>query len=136
MPSGVPGTFGAEVDWIATLTGRMGVAWDRSLLYVKGGAARARDRYVATAAPLPGVTFTAEETRAGWAIGAGYEYAFRSAWSARVEYMYMDFGDDAVSLRGPAGGLLIADVEQQVHVLTLSINYRFDWPAAPFWRRY
>ena len=135
-PGGVPGTFGANVEWIGTLTGRLGVAWDRSLVYVKGGAAWAGDSYVATTASLPGTTFRGEETRSGWVIGTGFEFAFRSQWSARVEYLYMDFGDQVVTLRGPAASLSIADVDQQVHVLTLSINYRFDWPPGPFWRSY
>ena len=35
----------AKTEWMATLTGRIGYAWDRWLLYGKGGAAWARHKY-------------------------------------------------------------------------------------------
>jgi outer membrane immunogenic protein len=128
LPGGVTGRFEAEVDWIATLTARLGIAWDRSLFYVKAGAALAETSYSASIDTLPGTTFEGEESRVGWALGVGYEYAFRNAWSTRLEYLFMDFGSDSASLSGPAGDLAVAGIDQQVHAVTLSVNYRFDWP--------
>jgi outer membrane immunogenic protein len=130
LPDGVAGTFESELDWVASLTARLGLVRDRSVMYVKGGAAWARNSFHGFTS-LPGIAFDGSETRSGWAIGAGYEFAFRSAWSARLEYMFMDFGSDTVTLNGPAGSLSILDVDQQIHALTLSINYRFDWPTGP-----
>jgi outer membrane immunogenic protein len=127
LPGGLSGTFESEIDWLATLTARAGVAWDRSLLYVKGGAAWVQNSYRATLSGQPGAVFEADATRSGWAVGVGYEAAFRNAWSMRLEYLYMDFGSDTASLDGPAGGLAVADIDQQVHTLTLGVNYRFDW---------
>jgi outer membrane immunogenic protein len=131
LPGGVTGTFESQIDWLATLTARLGVVRDRSLLYVKGGAAWVRNSYdVSLVSPSGVSSFDGDETRTGWALGIGYEHAFRSAWSARLEYLLMDFGSDSADLSGPAGGLAVSDIDQQVHALTRSINYRFDWPIA------
>lgn len=132
LSAAVPGTLRAESGGMATLTGRLGYAWERSLYYVKGGAAWSRASYTATVATAPASTFSADETRSGWTIGFGYEHAFRNAWSGRLEYMLMDFGDDQVALRAPTGNLLIADIDSQIHVIKLGINYRFTWLSAPF----
>ena len=59
----------SRTDFIGTVAARLGLAaWDRTLLYVKGGAAWADDKYWLTVvqAPLTGATFaTANETRWG-----------------------------------------------------------------------
>ena len=47
----------------------------------------------------------------------------------RLEYLFLDFGSDSIALTGPAGRLAVSDVDQQVHAVTLGINYRFDWPT-------
>jgi outer membrane immunogenic protein len=43
--NGRPIALAARTDEIATLTGRVGYAWDKVLFYGKGGAAYAHDRY-------------------------------------------------------------------------------------------
>jgi outer membrane immunogenic protein len=128
LPGGIAGTFESEIDWLATLTARLGVAWDRSLLYVKAGAALAQTSYSASIDTLPGTTFEGDDSRVGWALGLGYEYAHRNAWSTRLEYLFVDLDSDTASLGGPAGGLAVTGIDHQVHALTLSVNYRFDWP--------
>src|SRR6476646_8778068 len=46
-PNTVNGTAHAQTDWIASVTGRLGWTWDRVVLYAKGGAAWAGDKYSA-----------------------------------------------------------------------------------------
>ncbi|MDE2363239.1 MAG: porin family protein [Hyphomicrobiales bacterium] len=67
--------------------GRLGVAFDRTLLYVTGGLAGAGGNNNAT-------WFGRNYGRngMGWTAGAGVEYAFAPAWSARLEYRYSQFG--------------------------------------------
>ena len=38
------------------------------------------------------MTFADTQTRFGWIAGAGLEYAFNNYLSAKVEYMYVNFG--------------------------------------------
>src|SRR5216684_670453 len=89
---GLPTTPRAKTDWLASATGNLGYAFDRLLLYAKGGAAWAHDKY--SLVVIPGVVginpadFEARETRMGWTAGAGIEYAFRKNFSAKIEYDY------------------------------------------------
>jgi outer membrane immunogenic protein len=107
-----------KADWFATLTGRAGWTVDRALLYVKGGAAWAHDK-ITTTTPLSG-----SHTMSGWIIGGGVEYAFNRNWSGKIEYNYMDFGTETVTLCTPCNP---ADLSQHIHAIKFGVNYRFDW---------
>jgi outer membrane immunogenic protein len=79
------------VSWYATATGRFGYAFERSLIFLHGGAAFARQK---DDSAFQGVIDT-QETRnvaAGWTIGGGIEHYFAPNWSVKVEYDFMDFG--------------------------------------------
>jgi len=136
------GTFDARTDFLASATGRIGWAWDRWLLYAKGGAAWDHDKYSfvgqVTAAGFPGsfspFDFVAKASRLGWTAGAGVEWAFWNNWSAKLEYDFYDFGSRQVIFvstvdngRPPA----TANIDQQVHTVKFGINYRFGWGKAP-----
>jgi len=117
----------SRVDFIGTLTGRVGLAFDRSLLYVKGGAAVANDSYNARIVPSGLTFYSADESRWGWLIGAGFEHSLSRNWSAKIEYNYMDFGQERLNFRGGVfTGVAPFDIDQQVHVVKLGINYRFN----------
>ena len=77
--------YHSKIKSLASVTGRIGYGWDRFLGYVKGGAAWQRDEYWATTTIL-GTAYTAQETRPGWTIGLGGEYAFSNAVSVFAEY--------------------------------------------------
>src|SRR2546430_13408928 len=83
--------YHSKVKSLASVTGRVGYAWDRLLGYVRGGAAWERDEYWATTILL-GTAYTARETRPGWTIGIGGGDAFTKAPSRFVGYNYLDFG--------------------------------------------
>ena len=65
----------SKTDFIGTVAARLGVAWDRTLLYVKGGGAWAHDKFfvwtVPPAAAPSAEAQTATQTRWGWMVGAG-----------------------------------------------------------------
>jgi len=67
--SGKNTAFSSKTDALASVTGRVGYAFDRVLLYAKGGAAWARDQYHITLPgvppPLPGVGFQRHRDPAG-----------------------------------------------------------------------
>ena len=76
----------SQLQSLASVTGRVGYAADRLLGYVKAGAAWQQSNYSllvggATAA-------TAGETRDGWTLGVGGEYAFLDWLTGFVEYDY------------------------------------------------
>ncbi len=82
-------------QWTSTVTGRIGAAFDRLLVYGKGGLAIAEDQ--STFTPIGGATLTDSLTRTGWTAGAGLEYALTDSWTARVEYDYLGFGSKQLS---------------------------------------
>jgi outer membrane immunogenic protein len=128
--------FNAQTKWIATATGRLGYASDRWLIYAKGGAAWAGDNYQVpgTFAGVP-FNYSGSETRSGWTIGAGVEWAFWQNWSAKVEYAYYDFGTRSLNLIDPGVvgtglGPDSSSIKQRIQTVTLGINYHF-WTEAP-----
>jgi outer membrane immunogenic protein len=74
-----------KVDSLASVTGRIGWAWDRFLGYVKGGGAWERDKYDFIDGVLIG---TLDDTRSGWTVGVGGEYAFTNFVTGFIEYNY------------------------------------------------
>ena len=137
---GVTGTAHARSDWIASATGRLGwTPWDRWLLYAKGGVAWVGDKYSADI-PLFVEHLEASETRNGWTVGAGVEWAFWSNWSAKLEYDYYDFGTRTLSFAGTIFGVpeIVPgiDIKQNISTVKLGINYRFNWSAPPVAVRY
>jgi outer membrane immunogenic protein len=122
----------SDVNWIATLTGRVGVAFDRALVYVKGGAAWADTDYRRTVVATGAAAGSASETQQGWTVGAGLEYAFTPNWSAKVEYNFLDLGTDRLTFTDGS----VSDLDQQIHALKVGVNYRFGWGAAPVTARY
>mgnify|MGYP002622317243 CR=1 FL=1 len=107
-------TFGGVdvgLDWDASLRGRLGYAWDRTLLYGTAGLALANG-YV------EGGGYDESDTFVGWTVGAGVEHAFTQNVSARIEYRYSDFGDNDF-------GLGLGDFELTQHKVGLGFSYRF-----------
>jgi outer membrane immunogenic protein len=136
IPGFVQSNF-AKDKWYATLTGRIGYAVDRSLIYVKGGAAWLNSDRGATETGVPGIGNVAQATRndtfSGWTLGAGIEWALMSNWSVKAEYNYMDFGTKTrtfsnASPAAIAGTFAGTDsFDTYVHVAKVGFNYRFNW---------
>jgi outer membrane immunogenic protein len=118
-----------DVDWFATATGRIGYAFNNVLLYAKGGGAWMDVRYTASAL-LGGVVVlgpaVVDDTRTGWTVGGGVEYAITPNWSAKIEYGYLDFGSRTYTFTTP-GAVATAAIDSQYHLVKGGINYRFNW---------
>lgn len=123
-----------QLNWLATITGRLGYVAGPALLYVKGGAAFGEFKASSTTVnPSSGnaliATTTGGETRTGWTVGAGAEWAFAGNWSTKVEYNYVDFGTDRVSrdpiyLVGTGPNPLLRDASTHLHLVKIGLNYR------------
>jgi outer membrane immunogenic protein len=90
----------ADVFWTASITGRLGWAIDRLLIYGKGGVAFDYDRDTVTVPS--GATVLGTTYRTGWTIGGGVEYAVTEHWTGRLEYDYFTFASKALTFSGPA----------------------------------
>jgi outer membrane immunogenic protein len=129
--------YHSKVKALASVTGRIGYAWDRFLGYVKGGGARERDNYWATTIVL-GTAYTARETRSGWTIGVGGEYAFTNFLSGFVEYSYYDFGTREIGFTPQIPGLGpgFLDIKETKSVVRAGLNFRFGGYTAPVAAKY
>jgi opacity protein-like surface antigen len=119
-----------EANMLGTFTGRIGYAFGNSLLYVKGGAAWADQKYNVSSFFFLN-SFAGNDTRWGWTIGAGFEHALTPQWSVKAEYNYMDFGTDRVYFPDQFGNNPPLDIHQDVHVLKMGVNYKLYADSRP-----
>lgn len=117
-------------DWYSAYTARLGYAWDRSLVYVKGGAAVVR----VEAGVSDNVANTLEtiqhKWKVGYVVGGGWEYAFDNRWSVKAEYLYLGLDTDFTT----TGNSTPANVQYfttthipGIHTGKVGLNYKFDW---------
>jgi opacity protein-like surface antigen len=125
-------SFRSTTDFLGSITGRIGYAFDRWLVYGKGGVAFVGDRYHVD--DVDGnYFFDATENRIGWTAGAGLEWAFTPEWSVKLEYNYYGFGTKSVLLVDTtlAGGTAPVNINQNIQVVLLGIN--FHARSGPDW---
>jgi outer membrane immunogenic protein len=115
--------FNSNVEWTSTVTGRVGAAFDRLLVYGKGGLALAQDQ--STLTDFTGTTAANSMMRTGWTAGAGLEYAIDQNWSAKVEYDYLGFGSQAMNFTTPALGTVTSNADLNVQEIKAGLNFRF-----------
>ncbi|HEY4140068.1 MAG TPA: outer membrane protein [Pseudolabrys sp.] len=110
-------TLTERVRYFGTVRGRLGYAWDRTLVYVTGGYA-----YTNVGADLTfgGLTASSNTTKSGYTVGGGVEYAFAGPWSVKAEYLYVDSGTTTLTVGGISG-----DVHVKNNIGRIGINYRF-----------
>src|SRR5262249_2163975 len=101
--SNAPGTASVtgknDLDWFGTARLRAGYAMDATLLYFTGGIAFGGVHDTLSLTPTAGSTSTVSKRDAetGFVLGGGVEHLFSSRWSAKIEYQYIDLGDDKLS---------------------------------------
>jgi outer membrane immunogenic protein len=114
-------TYHSSVDSILLLTGRVGMTFDRMLLYVTGGGAWVRNEVQYTTGGV--TTESLKNNRTGWTIGAGIEFGLTQNWSLAAQYNFIDLGDKTLTFVGPTAFSATAD--QEIHLATVRLNYRF-----------
>jgi outer membrane immunogenic protein len=117
-------------DYLGTVRGRIGVAFDRFLVYATGGLAITETRLsqqVFFAASNSSATGSSSKTAVGYTIGAGAEYAFLDNWTVKAEYLFLDFGKNSAGLFNGAFPTFTHAVESRnrAHVARVGLNYKF-----------
>lgn len=115
----------SDIDWMASLTGRGGVTFDKTLVYAKAGLALADVNYSHTGGQPGSVRhFEGSEFSLGVVVGAGVEQALSDKWSLKFDYSftYIDNNNTEVS---EGGRTAVFDVDQGIHSLVVGVNYRF-----------
>lgn len=117
-------TYSNKLDWFGTVRGRVGYAFDRWLPYVTGGWAYGHG---SLSGAVTGGATGAGSTSAdysGWTIGGGLEYAFLNNWSAKLEYLYVDFGNAPSVTLAPSAAVLSAG-HLTDNIVRVGLNYKF-----------
>jgi outer membrane immunogenic protein len=128
QPGAIPGdnaTFKETSDFLTSVTGRVGYAWDRWMPYAKGGVALVGDKYSAVGTFL-GTPYDFEglESRLGWTAGAGIEWALWDDWSIKLEYDYYGFGQrNVIFIDSISGNFGPENIKQNIQVVTLGLNF-------------
>ncbi|WJH39373.1 porin family protein [Aliirhizobium terrae] len=103
------GGVSVENGFSGSVRGRVGYAFDRTLIFAAGG-------YTATNVDLNAPGADDDDTLHGWTIGAGVDHAFTDNVFGRLEYRYNDYGD---------GNLSGADFDLDQHVIQVGVGVKF-----------
>lgn len=140
-----------DIDWIATVRGRLGYAFnDRLMLYVTGGAAflrqnEERTQYVTANPPTSTIgsfTESASLTRAGYVFGGGGEFHVGGNWFVNGEFLLAQFSEKDVLFPKAKAGVMAVNgfnfprlsettngrkVTSKIDIpmLKVGVNYRF-----------
>lgn len=125
----------ADVDWFGTLRGRLGFAvTERVLVYGTAGLAYGGvdfNQIAVNTANGNSVTFQEDGTKVGYTVGGGLEWAIDPNWSMKVEYQYIDLGDEALLAESvtpagvPTGINYTTGYDLDFHTVRAGLNYKF-----------
>jgi outer membrane immunogenic protein len=123
--------FAYKLDFLSTVRGRLGYAFDRTLVYATGGLAMGEYSVTRTqttgmvGAATAGTAENYSDLRLGWAAGLGMEYAFSDNWNARLEYLYASL--QKVSYTFPLAGRNVTTPIESVNLIRAGLNYKFSF---------
>jgi outer membrane autotransporter protein len=143
-------TIQDKTNWMATVAGRVGYAWGRTLFYAKGGVAFEDSsttvncifgptggiQLLNAGVPIPGAFrncvnqagaitggySTPYYTRVGWTLGYGTEFDLGKNWSAKAEYDYLSFGRHTALATD--GTTFLTD-KSYISQVKIGLNYKF-----------
>jgi outer membrane immunogenic protein len=119
-----------KVDWLASITGRIGWAAtglftaNPTLFYFKGGGAWAHERWDISDSVGDEIT----QTRNGWTVGAGIETVLVGNWTFVSEIDYYDFGSKSFGFNSSGfgtGNPTTFDVKHTMWESKFGLNYKF-----------
>ena len=140
--------WSAKERWYSTARARLGYAVDKWLFYVTGGAAWMKIDSAEFVLSIPGggtaqcaplaCSVLQSDTRSGWTIGGGVEYALPYNWSIRSEYLYIRIPSYTTFTPGVGNGLVLGapnlptnlNVDLQNHIFRAGLAYKFDFGKA------
>ena len=142
------GTTSNVLNDFGTVRGRLGYAFNNVLLFGTGGWAWGNSSGNETttcvsgfpaACPGAGIGFTggsgsfSSSTTSGWTAGAGLEWGFLPHWSARVEYLHLQFDNVSTNVSATvfsvgSTGNTTTNISSNagIDVVRVGVNYLFN----------
>lgn len=123
-PCPSPGfTCSIHSDYVGTIRGRVGYTWLGWMPYATAGAALGdlKESFSPSIGTLIGTT----TNRVGWTAGGGVQYAFDRSRSAKVEFLYVNFGTFTCGVACTGIATRSLDITLTEEIARFGINYRF-----------
>ncbi len=139
-------SYSSSANYFGSLRARLGVSFDRNLLYFTGGIATGGTRGAATLLLLPSgfsdpyYATDSGSSRSKYVIGAGLERSLGNSMSARFEYLFLNQALNSQYFFDSNYNAFISRTRNENHIMRLGINYSLgaenkfdDWehPGAP-----
>ena len=115
-----------KLDFVSTMRGRAGYAFNHWLFYATGGLAWSQARFIEESA-LTGNDDKVLRMRDGWVLGAGAELAIAPGWTARLEYLYDRLGKASGAF---PSGTSYESTTVELNSLRIGLNRKLDWTAS------
>jgi high affinity Mn2+ porin len=112
-----------KIDYLATLRGRVGYAFQHWMFYATAGLALSQGRFLQT----PGAVDDQDKTlhsHWGWAAGVGGEVPIAPRWTLKLEYLYANFRPASIIF--PSGASAVSSFD--VHTVRAGLNFNL-WPT-------
>ncbi len=122
-----------EVKSFGTFRPRIGIAFDRTLVYATGGFAWGQIGHTFSTTDSLGFRTVDRSNRSstGYVVGGGLEHLFSPRVSVKAEYQYIDLGSEdylANEVFGPAGlptaFSMRTETETSFHTIRVGFNYQ------------
>jgi outer membrane immunogenic protein len=110
-------------NWLSTGRGRVGYTFRNFLIFGTAGVASS-DFQVGL---QPGGVQSVTGPQLGWTAGGGIEYAFADYLTAKLEYLFVDFGTISCPASTGCGDLTTASISRTESVIRGGINYKITW---------
>src|ERR1043166_9736115 len=129
-----------RLNWFGTGRLRLGVLpAPYMLLYATGGVAFGEfenNVTIANVTTVNGVTTglvtaagSANNNRICWTVGGGMEYVLRGPWTAKFEYLFVDYGNFSNTYTLAGVPVLTTSTHMIDNVIRFGLNYRFGGPV-------
>ncbi len=123
VPGGTLVNLGTKVSWFGTTRVRLGYTpVDRFLVYATGGVAYGK---VKTYANSYLESSSQSDTKVGYTVGAGAEYAITNNVTLKTEYLYTDLGKLKLDYVDLDRSWRIGEAKSQFHTVRVGLNYKF-----------
>lgn len=121
----------SSIEWYGAVKARGGYAFDNMLLYLTAGIAFAEIEHSGLDTIVRRVGFNSSDTRFGWVVGAGTEYALTKNITWRNEATYTRFEDKDFNLAlggllgAPPNAALKLNAQDELWMLRTGFSFKF-----------
>ncbi|UCA47743.1 outer membrane protein [Pseudochrobactrum sp. XF203] len=123
VPGGTLVNLGTKVSWFGTTRVRLGYTpVDRFMVYATGGVAYGKVKTYAN--DYMGGS-SQSDTKVGYTVGAGAEYAITNNVTLKTEYLYTDLGKLKLDAYDGVRDVRIGEAKSQFHTVRVGLNYKF-----------